>query len=113
MTAVSKPRLPRVRPMTPGITHAARIRAYLAGAVVTAGLCGVAWRAWGLQINEGEHYRTLATRQHEQTVGIPAPRGDIIDAHGRPLAVSAAADSVWANPREIRDVTDTADKLAS
>jgi cell division protein FtsI (penicillin-binding protein 3) len=104
--------LPRIRPMTPGIPHAARVRAYLAGVVVTAGLCGVAWRAWALQIDEGDHYRALATKQHALTVGIPAPRGDIIDARGRPLAVSAAADSIWANPREIRDVTDTADKLA-
>ncbi|HEY0195601.1 MAG TPA: penicillin-binding transpeptidase domain-containing protein [Kofleriaceae bacterium] len=104
--------LPRVRPMTPGIGHAARLRAYFAGAVLTAGLFGVAWRAFGLQIDQGEHYRTLAAKQHDVTVGIPAPRGDIIDTHGRPLAVSAAADSIWANPRDIRDVTDTADKLA-
>jgi len=98
--------------MTPGITHAARVRAYLAGLVVSAGLVGVAWRAWTLQVDEGDHYRALAAKQHALTVGIPAPRGDIIDALGRPLAVSAAADSVWANPREIHDVTDTADRLA-
>jgi cell division protein FtsI/penicillin-binding protein 2 len=98
--------------MTPGITHAARIRAYLAAAVVTAGLCGVAWRAWALQVEDGDRYRALATKQHELTVAIPAPRGDIIDARGRPLAVSAAADSIWANPREIRDVTSTAERLA-
>jgi cell division protein FtsI (penicillin-binding protein 3) len=98
--------------MTPGIPHAARLRAYLAGLVVTAGLCGVAWRAWALQVNDGERYRALAARQHEQTVGIPAPRGEIVDRQGRPLAVSADADSIWANPRDIRDVTDTADRLA-
>jgi cell division protein FtsI (penicillin-binding protein 3) len=98
--------------MTPGIPHAARVRAYLAGLVVTAGLTGVAWRAWALQVDDGDRYRALAVKQHALTVGIPAPRGDIIDAHGRPLAVSADADSIWANPRDIRDVTDTADKLA-
>ena len=102
-----------LKPMTPGITHAARIRAYLAAAVVTAGLTGVAWRAWALQIDEGDHYRAIATRQHETTVAIPAPRGDIVDVRGRPLAVTADTDSIWANPREIRDVTDTADKLAA
>jgi len=106
------PRIPRIRPMTPGIPHAARVRAYLAGIVISAGLAGVAWRAWTLQVGEGDHYRALAEKQHALTVGIPAPRGDIIDAVGRPLAVSAAADSIWANPREIRDVTDTADRLA-
>ena len=110
---MTRPRLPpRVRPMTPGIPHAARIRAYLAGAVVTAGFLGVAWRAWALQVGDGDHYRAIATKQHELTVGIPAPRGDIIDGVGRPLAVSAETDSVWANPRDIRDVTDTADRLA-
>ena len=103
---------PRIAPMTPGIPHAARVRAYLAGVVVSLGLTGVAWRAWALQVDEGERYRVLAARQHELTVAIPAPRGDIIDALGRPLAISADADSIWANPREIRDVTDTADRLA-
>lgn len=102
----------KIKPMTPGVPHSARIRAYLAGAVVTVGLCGVAWRAYALQVDEADHYRELAERQHAMNVDIPAPRGDVIDAVGRPLAVSADADSIWANPREIRDVTDTADKLA-
>ncbi|MGE0867829.1 MAG: penicillin-binding protein [Kofleriaceae bacterium] len=100
------------KPMTPGVPHGARLRAYLMGVVVTAGLTGVAWRAWGLQVSDTDHYRELAARQHALSVDIPAPRGEVIDSHGRPLAVSADADSVWANPKEIRDVTETADKLA-
>lgn len=102
----------KIKPMTPGVPHSARVRAYLAGVVVTAGLCGVALRAYALQVDEADHYRELAERQHAMNVDIPAPRGDVIDAVGRPLAVSADADSIWANPREIHDVTDTADKLA-
>jgi cell division protein FtsI (penicillin-binding protein 3) len=98
--------------MTPGIPRAARLRAYLAAVVVTAGLCGVAWRAWALQVEQTDHFRAIAARQHALTVEIPAPRGEIVDGRGRPLAVSADADSIWANPREIRDVTDTADRLA-
>jgi cell division protein FtsI (penicillin-binding protein 3) len=99
--------------MTPGIPRAARLRAYLAGAVLSLGLCGVAWRAWALQIDDNDHYRALAMRQHGANVDIPAPRGEIRDVHGEPFAVSADVDSIWANPREIRDVTATADKLAS
>lgn len=101
----------KIKPMTPGVPHSARVRAYLAGAVITAGLCGVAWRAYALQVDEADHYRELAERQHQTDVNIPAPRGNVIDAVGRPLAVSADADSIWANPREIHDVTDVADKL--
>ena len=88
------------------------MRAYLVGVIVTAGLTGVAWRAYALQIDDGAHYRELAERQHSSSVNIPAPRGDVIDARGRPLAVSADADSIWANPREVRDVAGTAEKLA-
>jgi cell division protein FtsI (penicillin-binding protein 3) len=103
----------RVKPMTPGVPGSARMRAYLAGAVVTAGIIGVAMRAWALQVDDGDRYRALAERQHETRVQIPAPRGDVLDARGRPLAVSADADSVWANPREVRDVAGTAEKLAA
>jgi cell division protein FtsI (penicillin-binding protein 3) len=101
-----------VKPMTPGIPHAARMRAYICGAVVTVALSGVAYRAWALQVDDGAHYRALADRQHEMTIGIPAPRGDVLDAHGRPLAVSTDVDSVWANPHDIKDVTESAAKLA-
>jgi len=102
----------RVKPMTPGVPGSARLRAYLMGAVVTIGIAGVAMRAWALQVDDGERYRVLAERQHEMNVELPAPRGDVLDGKGRPLAVSADADSVWANPREVHDVAGTADKLA-
>jgi len=103
----------RFRPMTPGIPQGARLRAYLSGAIVTAALCGVAWRAWALQVEEGDRYREIAARQHATNVDIPAPRGDVIDRLGRPLAISADAESIWANPRDIQDVTETADRLAT
>lgn len=102
-----------MKPMTPGVPGSARIRAYLAGVVVTAGIIGVAMRAWALQIDDGDRYRAMAERQQNMRLEIPTPRGDVLDAHGRPLAVSADADSVWANPREVHDVTGTAEKLAA
>jgi len=102
-----------IKPMTPGVPRAARVRAYLASAVVTLGLAGAAMKAWALQVDNGDHYRALAERQHAISSRIPAPRGEVTDTHGRPLAISADADSIWANPREVRDVTGTAEKLAA
>ncbi|HEY0254222.1 MAG TPA: penicillin-binding protein 2, partial [Kofleriaceae bacterium] len=102
----------KLKPMTPGVSSGARTRAYLAGAVVTLGLCGVGMRAWALQIDDGDRYRALAERQHEMRVEIPAPRGEVLDAHGAPLAVSAEVDSVWANPHDVRDLATTAETLA-
>ena len=103
----------KLRPMTPGVSRAARVRAYVAGLVVTVGLAGVAKRAWSLQVDDGERYKALAERQHEVQVALPAPRGDVLDAHDRPLAVSTDAPSIWANPHEVRDVSATADQLAA
>ena len=37
----------------------------------------------------------------------------MLDAHGRPLAVSADVDSIWANPHEVRDLAATAETLAT
>jgi cell division protein FtsI (penicillin-binding protein 3) len=107
MTQVKK-----IKPMTPGVSTGARTRAYLTGVVVTLGLCGVGVRAWALQVDDGEHYRALAERQHELRLDLPAPRGDVVDIHGAPLAVSADVDSIWANPHDVRDLDATAETLA-
>jgi cell division protein FtsI (penicillin-binding protein 3) len=102
-----------IKPMTPGVPRSARVRAYAASVVITLGLGGAAMKAWALQVDDGAHYRELAQRQHAMRLDIPAPRGEVVDTHGRPLAISADAESVWANPREVRDVTGTAEKLAA
>ncbi|MCX5745073.1 MAG: penicillin-binding transpeptidase domain-containing protein [Proteobacteria bacterium] len=98
---------------TPGISRAGRLRAYLAGTIVTLGILGVASRAYSLQIDEGAKFAEQAAKQHALTVVIPGPRGEIVDAHGQPLAVSADTDSIWANPRDIHDVTETSARLAA
>lgn len=106
---------PRPRPndvVTPGVSRGARTRAYGAILVLTLALLGLAVRAWDLQVSSGARFRDQAARQHAITVEIPAPRGAIVDRRGRPLAVTAAADSVWADPREVRDVAATAERLA-
>ena len=105
MTAASKPLSWSARP--------ARLRAYLASAIITLGLGGAAVKAWALQVDDGAHYKELAERQHAMRLDIPAPRGEVIDTHGRPLAITADADSIWANPREVHDLTATAEKLAT
>jgi len=102
-----------IKPMTPGVPRAARVRAYAASVFVTLGLAGAAMKAWALQVDDGDHYRALAERQHAMRLDIPAPRGEVSDVNGRPLAISADADSIWANPHEVRDLTVTAEKLAA
>ena len=98
---------------TPGVSKAARVRARTAAALVSALILGVGYKAWGLQVESSEKFREQALRQHVHTVEIPAPRGAILDARGRPLAISADAESVWADPRAVVDVAGSAERVAA
>jgi cell division protein FtsI/penicillin-binding protein 2 len=72
----------------------------LAGAFVA--LLGVALaRAFWLQVVQGDAYAAMATRQHRETVVVPAGRGTIFDRNGEPLAIGEQAMTVFANPRQV------------
>lgn len=88
------------------------MRFRVVAALLTVAFLGMGYKAYGLQIERGSHYRELAARQHLRTVEIPAPRGTIYDGAGKELAVNADVPSVWANPREVVDVAGTAAALA-
>ncbi len=96
-----------------GVSRAVKVRAYVATSMITLMLAGVTYKAWGLQVEDSAEFSARAYRQHVHTIEIPAPRGEILDARERPLAVSADVDSIYANPREVVDVTATADRLAA
>jgi len=88
------------------------VRAYIAVGVLTLMFCLIAYKAYGLQIKDGDRYRRIARQQHLRTVELPAPRGVIYDVKGRTLAMTTDASSVFANPREVTDVVATAEALA-
>jgi cell division protein FtsI (penicillin-binding protein 3) len=52
-----------------------------------------------------------AERQQSRTIEAPAKRGDILDRHGRILAYSVDADTIYAVPNEIADVDATSAAL--
>ena len=58
-------------------------------------------RAAWVQIVEGGRYERLATRQHRETIEIPAARGTIYDRRGEPLAIGEQATTVYADPRNV------------
>lgn len=65
-----------------------------------------------LQIFRSAELRSLARRQHEQTVEIGGDRGSITDAFGRELAVSVATQSLFAHPGRVPDPARAARLLA-
>ncbi|MGE5287884.1 MAG: peptidoglycan D,D-transpeptidase FtsI family protein [Micromonosporaceae bacterium] len=58
-----------------------------------------------LQGMEYGKYRSIAQRQRLQTIKIPAVRGAIVGADGRPLAMTVQADLVYADPTQMKGLT--------
>jgi len=56
--------------------------------------------AW-IQVVEGPGYEAMASRQHRETIEIPAGRGTIYDRTGKPLAIGEQATTVYADPRHV------------
>jgi cell division protein FtsI (penicillin-binding protein 3) len=77
----------------------ARIRFLVLGfvAVFAVALGRAAW----IQVVDGPGYAAMASRQHRETIEIPAGRGTIYDRTGTPLAIGEQATTVYADPRHV------------
>lgn len=58
-------------------------------------------RLTDLQIARHAEFQRRARKQQERTVELPPRRGAILDAEGRPLAVTVAVESVFAIPSDV------------
>jgi cell division protein FtsI (penicillin-binding protein 3) len=59
----------------------------------------MSWRLVTIQVVSAAEYRSLAERQTQREIALPARRGRLYDRAGEPLALSLAAATVYANPR--------------
>jgi cell division protein FtsI (penicillin-binding protein 3) len=64
-----------------------------------------------LQFTDARAYAADALEQRLKREVIPAPRGAILDAEGKPLAHSVEARYIYADPTQVQDVEATADAL--
>ena len=60
-------------------------------------------RAGWVQLWQGERWERLATRQHYARNALPAPRGEILDVSGVPLAQSEVRVRLNVAPQELKD----------
>jgi cell division protein FtsI (penicillin-binding protein 3) len=72
----------------------------------------VVGRLFELQVVGRAFFEKQAARQSERTINLDPRRGPILDRHGRELAVSVDAESVYAVPQDIEDPAGTAAALA-
>jgi len=76
-------------------------RLFVAVLLLAAWAVAIEARLGYFQIIDHAELTSRAERQQSRTVEIPAKRGDILDRHGRVLAFSVEADSIYAVPSEV------------
>jgi cell division protein FtsI (penicillin-binding protein 3) len=86
-------------------------RARVAAVLLGLWVCGIEARLVYLQIVRHGDMVVRARQQQNHTVPSPAKRGDILDRHGRVLATSVDADSIYAEPSAIGDPDEVVARL--
>ena len=76
-----------------------------------AGFLVILGRLYGLQVGGHAKWYERAARQYNQLATLQPERGEIVDRHGRVLAMSVAVPSIYAMPREIEQPEQMADAL--
>ena len=61
------------------------------------------WRLVSIQVLNAEEYRGLSDRQVQREVTLAPRRGKLYDRAGQPLAMSLAAATIFADPRELAE----------
>ncbi len=74
---------------------------------------GIFARAVWLQVIRGAELEAMASKQHRETIVIPAGRGTIYDRTGEPLAIGEQATTVYADPKLVANAQNVAVKAAS
>ena len=89
-----------------------RVRIALLALVLTTFLGLVAWRLYSIQIIQHHDLGTRAMGQYERRIPVASKRGTIYDRHGRALAISLDAASVFAHPGLVQQPRATASRLS-
>jgi penicillin-binding protein 2 len=77
------------------------MRAAVLGVVALVAFGAIFFRLWYLQILSGSKYLAEAHANAIREVPIPAPRGEILDAEGKPLVADKVVDAVQIDPTKL------------
>ena len=114
MTVVSFPRPVRPRPGPAAFRRDPVPRGRLVTLLVVLSVAfgGLVWRLVDVQGLSAERYAVYGESQRLHSVVLPAQRGSIVDRNGAELAISVRRQSVWTDPKLVRDPAGAARALA-
>ncbi len=68
---------------------------------------------WHIQVLRGRHYRTLAENNQNRTIPIAAPRGVVLDRHGRVLVENRPAFNIVLRPEDCPDLDRSIQRISA
>ena len=90
----------------------AQLRIRFFGVLFVLIFVAIAGRAIYLQVVQAPELQERADQQRQQVVKLAPQRGSIFDRNGDPLAISLAAESLYADPTMIQDISQATEKLS-
>ncbi len=99
--------------MKPNSTNWFKVRIFLISCLLSVCFVLVVLRMFQLQVLKKEKLYQMATLQQHVQVPLVPKRGVIYDRKGNEVAVSIEVDSVYADPRTVKDVEKTANELSA
>jgi cell division protein FtsI (penicillin-binding protein 3) len=99
--------------MKPNSTNWFKVRIFLVSCLLSVCFVLVVLRMFQLQVLKKEKLYQMATLQQHVQVPLVPKRGVIYDRKGNEVAVSIEVDSVYADPRTVKDVEKTANELSA
>jgi len=88
-----------------------RTRVLIAAAFFALWVVAIEARLVWLQVHRYGYYVVCAEAQQQDTVDVPARRGDIVDRNGQILALNVDAQSIWALTKFVKAPDATLDQL--
>ena len=88
-----------------------RRRVIVAGCGFAIWIAGIEARLVHLQVVDRSFLADRARDQHQRVIELHPKRGEIVDRHGRVLAYSVDADTIYAVPAEVENPAETATAL--
>ena len=82
-------------------------------AVMLVAFGGIAVRLASLQVGDRRHLSAIGLDQRVRTTELPASRGEILDRHGVPLAITLDARDIYADPTQVTDPEGEAAQIAA
>ncbi len=92
-------------------TRPGRFGLVMAQVLVIAVAATLTARMWYLQVPMAEHYQSLAAANHIQELVVPATRGQILDAQGRPLVRNRTELAVSADYHKLKSSPDEGEEV--